>query len=50
MPVYADPVDGLAVPADLLLAWTARLVETLALAMADDLQAGGAAIKRLDAI
>ncbi|HEX2469475.1 MAG TPA: Ldh family oxidoreductase [Candidatus Limnocylindrales bacterium] len=27
MPVYADPVDGLAVPADLLQAWTARLVE-----------------------
>lgn len=29
MPVYADPVDGLAVPADLLQAWTARLVESL---------------------
>ena len=29
MPVYADPVDGLAVPAKLLQAWTARLVESL---------------------
>jgi L-2-hydroxycarboxylate dehydrogenase (NAD+) len=29
VPVYADPIDGLAVPADLLQAWTARLVETL---------------------
>jgi L-2-hydroxycarboxylate dehydrogenase (NAD+) len=29
MPVYADPVDGLAVPAALLQAWTARLVESL---------------------
>jgi hypothetical protein len=29
VPVCADPVDGLAVPADLLQAWTARLVETL---------------------
>jgi L-2-hydroxycarboxylate dehydrogenase (NAD+) len=29
MPVYADPIDGLAVPADLLQAWTARLVESL---------------------
>lgn len=29
MPVYADPVDGLAVPVDLLLAWTARLVEAI---------------------
>ena len=29
MPVYADPVDGLVVPADLLQVWTARLVETL---------------------
>ena len=29
MPVYADPVDGLAVPVDLLQTWTARLVETL---------------------
>jgi len=29
MPVYADPVDGLAVPAVLLQAWTARLVESL---------------------
>jgi L-2-hydroxycarboxylate dehydrogenase (NAD+) len=29
MPVYDDPVDGLAVPADLLQAWAARLVETL---------------------
>jgi len=29
MPVYADPIDGLAVPANLLLAWTARLVESL---------------------
>ena len=29
MPVYADPVDGLAVSADLLQAWTARLVEAL---------------------
>jgi hypothetical protein len=35
VPVYADPIDGLAVPADLLQAWTARLVENL---------------KRLDAI
>ena len=29
MPVYADPIDGLAVPAALLQAWTARLVESL---------------------
>ena len=29
MPVYADPVDGLAVPAGLLQAWTAGLVESL---------------------
>ena len=29
MPVYADPTDGLAVPAGLLRAWTARLVEQL---------------------
>ncbi len=29
MPVYADPVDGLAVPVGLLQAWTARLVEEL---------------------
>ena len=29
MPVYADPVDGLAVPATLLRAWTARLVESI---------------------
>ena len=29
MPVYADPIDGLAVPANLLLAWTARLVESI---------------------
>ena len=29
MPVYADPSDGLAVPAGLLQAWTARLVESL---------------------
>ena len=29
MPVYADPVDGLAVPAHLLQAWTARLVESI---------------------
>jgi LDH2 family malate/lactate/ureidoglycolate dehydrogenase len=29
MPVYADPIDGLAVPADLLQAWTARLVESV---------------------
>ena len=29
MPVYADPSDGLAVPVDLLQAWTARLVEQL---------------------
>ena len=29
MPVYADPIRGLAVPADLLQAWTARLVESL---------------------
>jgi LDH2 family malate/lactate/ureidoglycolate dehydrogenase len=29
VPVYADPVDGLAVPVDLLRTWTARLVETL---------------------
>jgi LDH2 family malate/lactate/ureidoglycolate dehydrogenase len=28
VPVYADPIDGLAVPADLLQAWTARLVES----------------------
>ena len=26
---YDDPLDGLAVPADLLLAWTARLVEAV---------------------
>jgi L-2-hydroxycarboxylate dehydrogenase (NAD+) len=29
VPVYADPTDGLAVPAGLLRAWTARLVEQL---------------------
>ncbi|HEY8847508.1 MAG TPA: Ldh family oxidoreductase [Candidatus Limnocylindrales bacterium] len=29
MPVYADPIDGLAVPAALLQAWTARLVESV---------------------
>jgi LDH2 family malate/lactate/ureidoglycolate dehydrogenase len=29
MPVYADPLDGLAVPAALLQAWTARLVESV---------------------
>jgi L-2-hydroxycarboxylate dehydrogenase (NAD+) len=29
MPVYADPIGGLAVPAGLLRAWTARLVEHL---------------------
>ena len=29
MPVYADPIDGLAVPVNLLQAWTARLVESL---------------------
>jgi LDH2 family malate/lactate/ureidoglycolate dehydrogenase len=29
VPVYADPSDGLAVPVDLLQAWTARLVEQL---------------------
>ena len=29
MPVYADPSGGLAVPAGLLQAWTARLVESL---------------------
>jgi len=29
VPVYADPVDGLAVPVDLLQAWTARLVESV---------------------
>src|SRR3954452_9917025 len=29
MPVYADPIDGLAVQANLLQAWTARLVESL---------------------
>jgi LDH2 family malate/lactate/ureidoglycolate dehydrogenase len=29
VPVYANPIDGLAVPADLLQAWTARLVEIL---------------------
>jgi LDH2 family malate/lactate/ureidoglycolate dehydrogenase len=29
MPVYADPIDGLAVPAVLLQAWTARLVESV---------------------
>ncbi|HEY3163786.1 MAG TPA: Ldh family oxidoreductase [Candidatus Limnocylindrales bacterium] len=29
MPVYADPADGLAVPAHLLRAWTARLVEAV---------------------
>ncbi|HEX3428789.1 MAG TPA: Ldh family oxidoreductase [Candidatus Limnocylindrales bacterium] len=28
MPVYADPTDGLAVPVELLRAWTARLVES----------------------
>ncbi len=29
MPVYADPIGGLAVPVGLLQAWTARLVERL---------------------
>jgi hypothetical protein len=29
VPVYADPVDGLAVPVMLLQTWTARLVEHL---------------------
>ena len=29
MPVYADPLDGLAVPVDLLQTWTARLVGRL---------------------
>jgi len=29
MPVYADPIDGLAVPVELLRAWTARLVESV---------------------
>lgn len=29
MPIYADPVGGLAVPVGLLRAWTARLVERL---------------------
>jgi LDH2 family malate/lactate/ureidoglycolate dehydrogenase len=29
VPVYADPIDGLAVPAGLLRAWTAGLVERL---------------------
>ena len=29
MPVYADPVDGLAVPVDLLQTWTARLIESV---------------------
>ena len=29
MPVYADPLDGLAVPAGLLRAWTAGFVERL---------------------
>lgn len=29
MPVYADPVDGLAVPVPLLRAWTARLIESI---------------------
>jgi L-2-hydroxycarboxylate dehydrogenase (NAD+) len=29
LPVYADPVDGLAVPVPLLQTWTARLVERL---------------------
>jgi L-2-hydroxycarboxylate dehydrogenase (NAD+) len=29
VPVYADPVDGLAVPVTLLQTWTARLVEQL---------------------
>ena len=29
MPVYADPVDGLAVPVGLLRTWTARLIEAL---------------------
>jgi LDH2 family malate/lactate/ureidoglycolate dehydrogenase len=30
VPVYPDPVDGLAVPVGLLRAWTARLIEGLA--------------------
>ena len=29
VPVYADPLDGLAVPVDLLQTWTARLVDRL---------------------
>ena len=29
MPTYADPVDGLAVPVDLLLTWTAGLIESV---------------------
>lgn len=29
MPVYADPLDGLAVPVPLLRTWTARLVESV---------------------
>ena len=29
MPVYADPLDGLAVPVPLLRTWTARLVEAV---------------------
>jgi LDH2 family malate/lactate/ureidoglycolate dehydrogenase len=29
VPIYADPVDGLAVPVGLLRAWTARLIESL---------------------
>lgn len=29
MPIYADPVDGLAVPVGLLRVWTARLIESL---------------------
>jgi hypothetical protein len=29
VPIYAEPIDGLAVPADLLLAWTARLIESV---------------------
>ena len=29
MPVYADPVDGLAVPVGLLRAWTARLIVSI---------------------
>src|SRR6476660_1226654 len=29
VPIYADPVDGLAVPVNLLRTWTARLIERI---------------------